>query len=171
MTLPLSVVLGLATVYCYTLIFEPLPEDVSWWRLAPWIPLWFGPWALAKAAGRRIARILSFRNEFGTFDALSLRIPEWSIVAVYALTVFFGGLPTLASKTATGSLLAELLILLGPLVVMEVSPAGATKADEVRRSGGSAWPDWGGSDQTVLDTEIRSGPAIRCAIRATDASR
>ncbi len=108
MPLPYSFLLGVLALFAHEFLDDRLPEPAADLDLFPWVLLLVVPWFLARLLRRR-------RVRFGA-ALLTLSVP-----CVYALLLLPGGWAFLAHEWSFRSYLLEMVILIGPLMLMELS--------------------------------------------------
>ncbi len=116
MTFTLSFLLGVVLIATYG-EFEPLlPGAGSLARLAPWLPL-----LLVPVLCTRLALFMVRRTSPHRLTRAVLTWTPFTVPAVLAVLLYFGRLPEWVDVWVPNSWLAQLVLLILPLVLMEVS--------------------------------------------------
>ncbi|MCC6669453.1 MAG: M48 family metalloprotease [Planctomycetes bacterium] len=119
MGIPLSFLLGLALVLVFDVVHPALPGARTTQALLPCLPLVLVPWLLTRFLARRIRhQILVRRSPMGSLRAL-VWVQNLAVPAVYFALLDVGGLHEFAREVGPESHLAQLTILLVPLLAME----------------------------------------------------
>lgn len=130
MSLPLTILLGIAIVLLQYELVDPLPGEFGWGTLWPTLPLWILPWLAARLLASRLNDAIAFRGQLRPIDDQVLRLPGFAVPVVYGISVLVGGLPQVAQGLARGSEFVQHALTLLPLIAIEISTRLAERRSE-----------------------------------------
>ncbi len=119
MTIPVPFLLGLVVLLIHEELGGTLPGIGSLTRLAPWLVLLPVPWLLARSTAGSLGRVMVMGQRGPVRLRFHLQLQSYAVPFVYYLVMTKGDLPSVVTSLSLHSILAETLLLLAPLLLME----------------------------------------------------